>query len=72
MSYYRVCEHCGANLDPGEICECRNEPDEEAEKPMPRRGTILRGIKKSQQKKKKGLIFLQLNTNTGTEKKQIT
>lgn len=24
MSYYRVCPGCGANLDPGEICEdCR-------------------------------------------------
>lgn len=21
MSYYRVCPGCGANLDPGEICE---------------------------------------------------
>lgn len=24
MSYYRVCPGCGANLDPGEICQdCR-------------------------------------------------
>lgn len=23
MSYYRTCPLCGANLDPGEICECR-------------------------------------------------
>mgnify|MGYP001054710247 CR=1 FL=1 len=22
MSYYRTCPHCGATLDPGEICEC--------------------------------------------------
>ena len=22
MSYYRVCPHCGANLDPGESCDC--------------------------------------------------
>lgn len=22
MSYYRTCPHCGANLDPGEICDC--------------------------------------------------
>lgn len=23
MSYYRTCPHCGANLDPGERCDCR-------------------------------------------------
>ncbi len=22
MSYYRVCPHCGAHLDPGEPCDC--------------------------------------------------
>lgn len=22
MSYYRVCDSCGASLDPGEICDC--------------------------------------------------
>ena len=22
MAYYRTCEHCGANLDPGESCDC--------------------------------------------------
>lgn len=22
MPYYRTCTHCGANLDPGELCEC--------------------------------------------------
>lgn len=21
-SYYKTCPHCGATLDPGEICEC--------------------------------------------------
>ena len=25
MSYYRVCENCGAYLDPGEHCDCENE-----------------------------------------------
>ena len=24
MSYYRVCPFCGANLDPGETCECKS------------------------------------------------
>lgn len=23
MSYYRTCPHCGANLDPGERCDCQ-------------------------------------------------
>ena len=22
MAYYRTCPHCGANLDPGERCDC--------------------------------------------------
>ena len=22
MSYYKTCPHCGANLDPGEVCDC--------------------------------------------------
>lgn len=25
MSYYYKCPNCGANLDPGEICECNTE-----------------------------------------------
>ena len=25
MSYYRVCPICGANLDPGERCDCQDE-----------------------------------------------
>lgn len=25
MSYYRTCPRCGANLDPGEVCDCWNE-----------------------------------------------
>lgn len=30
MSYYRTCPYCGANLDPGERCDCQDEeqPDE--------------------------------------------
>ncbi len=23
--YYTVCPHCGANLDPGERCDCEKE-----------------------------------------------
>lgn len=25
MSYYRKCQYCGAHLDPGERCDCKNE-----------------------------------------------
>lgn len=25
MAYYNVCPDCGANLDPGEKCDCKNE-----------------------------------------------
>ena len=25
MSYYRKCPFCGANLDPGELCDCQQE-----------------------------------------------
>lgn len=25
MSYYRTCPDCGANLDPGEQCDCQKE-----------------------------------------------
>lgn len=24
MSYFRICPNCGANLDPGEVCDCRD------------------------------------------------
>lgn len=26
---YKVCEYCGANLDPGEPCDCRKESSTE-------------------------------------------
>ena len=25
MSYFKACPHCGANLDPGEVCDCRDK-----------------------------------------------
>ena len=25
MSYYKTCPLCGAHLDPGEVCECKEE-----------------------------------------------
>lgn len=32
MPYYKICEKCGASLDPGEKCTCEEEKREEAEK----------------------------------------
>lgn len=29
MAYYRVCSCCGANLDPGEPCDCQNEKEQQ-------------------------------------------
>ena len=29
MPYYWTCPDCGANLDPGEKCDCKNETKEE-------------------------------------------
>lgn len=26
---YRECPHCGAHLDPGEVCDCRQPRDEQ-------------------------------------------
>lgn len=31
MAYFRVCEICGANLDPGEKCTCEQERKEAKE-----------------------------------------
>ena len=28
MSYYIICDSCGANLDPGEKCDCLETLDE--------------------------------------------
>jgi Zn-finger nucleic acid-binding protein len=27
MSYFSKCPYCGANLDPGEVCECLEEKE---------------------------------------------
>ena len=29
--YCRICEYCGSNLDPGEICDCTKETDPKPE-----------------------------------------
>lgn len=27
--YYTICPHCGAHLDPGERCDCQDQPENE-------------------------------------------
>lgn len=27
MAYYNTCSNCGSNLDPGELCDCRNNEE---------------------------------------------
>lgn len=34
MSYCKECPFCGANLDPGEHCSCREEQAEEMLQPV--------------------------------------
>lgn len=26
-TYFKICDSCGANLDPGEICDCQKEKE---------------------------------------------
>lgn len=35
MAYYRVCARCGANLDPGEHCDCMGMGDRRARPDVP-------------------------------------
>lgn len=30
MAYYQSCPECGANLDPGEVCDCKKKAAEDA------------------------------------------
>lgn len=32
MSYFKTCPRCGAHLDPGERCSCRNEAERNQER----------------------------------------
>ena len=47
MAYYKVCDLCGATLDPGETCDCLKEAKREA--------TVKEIQKKVQATMKKGL-----------------
>lgn len=47
MSYYNVCPYCGAHLDPGERCTCREERAA-AIVPDKLETVKIRGVKKEQ------------------------
>lgn len=32
--YYRICSNCGANLDPGERCDCEEERQKQTDRIM--------------------------------------
>lgn len=32
MAFYNTCPICGANLDPGESCDCQEEKEHEAQR----------------------------------------
>ena len=48
MPYYNVCPYCGAHLDPGERCTCREERSAAAIVPDKLEAVKIRGTKKEQ------------------------
>lgn len=34
MAYYNICPDCGASLDPGERCDCRDRAEEKPKRPV--------------------------------------
>jgi len=49
--YYRTCPYCGANLDPGEVCDCLTE-----------KGRRIRHIRELVEPEKSGQMRLILET----------
>lgn len=51
MAYYNTCPNCGANLDPGEPCDCEKEREDREEfyrsitKRTPRTGQLSFSLK---------------------------
>ena len=45
MPYYKICEKCGATLDPGEKCTCEREyREEQEEKELQRKVDFTKNI----------------------------
>ena len=53
MPYYKVCEKCGATLDPGEKCMCEREYREEQEEKELRKKVEFTKILLSKSKRRK-------------------
>ena len=54
MPYYKVCEKCGATLDPGEKCTCEREYREEQEhKELQRKVEFTKNIVLKHSKRRK-------------------
>lgn len=48
MSYYKTCPECGSALDPGEICDCRNEArTKQGQTPIEEQSKNSRGTEKA-------------------------
>ena len=43
MAYYKTCPECGAALDPGEICDCREKQRNEEHKKAALDAANIRG-----------------------------
>lgn len=56
MPYYKVCDKCGATLDPGEKCTCERERKEEQEqKELKRQVEFTKMILKHSKHKRKNI-----------------
>jgi len=44
MSYFKVCPHCGAHLDPGEVCDCRDNEEAPASAANAGEGKVEKGL----------------------------
>ena len=54
MPYYKICEKCGATLDPGEKCTCEREHREEQEqKELQRKVEFTKNIVLKHSKRRK-------------------
>ena len=44
MSYFKACPHCGAHLDPGEVCDCRDNEEAPASAANAGEGKVEKGL----------------------------
>lgn len=56
-TYYKTCPHCGAHLDPGEVCDCRQEPSAEEYKAL-----IVKLLAKMDDRRMLRILYQRVNT----------